>query len=154
MKKQQHILTIIIILAIIACITLIVSMIYDEKIKQNKKAIETIVVPKEAKEETIKPSTDTSEEHEKDEEKSKENTEDEYIGEEEKQSQKEEEKEEKENKDEKSIKLAQKEWGDDNGVSFSIAKKENNKYYVAVKQDATVIQWYEVDTEKWTISEY
>ena len=33
-------------------------------------------------------------------------------------------------------------------------EKKNNKYYVAVKKDATVIQWYEVDTENWTISEY
>ena len=66
----------------------------------------------------------------------------------------EESEEQKEDKDAKSIALAKKEWGDDDSASFSIEEKKNNKYYVAVKKDATVIQWYEVDTENWTISEY
>ena len=85
------------------------------------------------------------------------NTESNYVGEEEKESQeqvKEEQKESKQTDDEKAIELAKKEWGDDGSVSFSIEEKKDKKIYVAVKQDATVIQWYEVDTSDWTISEY
>ena len=52
------------------------------------------------------------------------------------------------------IELAKKEWGNDDSVSFSIEEKKDNKIYVAVKNDATVIQWYEVNTNDWTISEY
>ena len=54
----------------------------------------------------------------------------------------------------KAIELAKKEWGEDDTVTFSVDEKKDSKYYVAVKQDATVIQWYEVDTNNWTISEY
>ena len=57
-------------------------------------------------------------------------------------------------KEEKAIELAKKEWGEDDTVTFSVDEKKDSKYYVAVKQDATVIQWYEVDTNNWTISEY
>ena len=56
--------------------------------------------------------------------------------------------------DEKEIELAEKEWGEDDSVKFSIEEKKGSKYYVAVKRDATVISWYEVDTETWKISEY
>ena len=52
------------------------------------------------------------------------------------------------------IELAKKEWGEDNSVTFNIEEKDGDKYYVAVKKDATTIKWYEVDTDKWTISEY
>ena len=54
----------------------------------------------------------------------------------------------------RAIELAKKEWGNDDSVSFSIEEKKDNKIYVAVKNDATVIQWYEVNTNDWTISEY
>ena len=45
MKKQQHILTLIIVLAVIGIAVVIASIIYDEKIRDNKKAVETISVP-------------------------------------------------------------------------------------------------------------
>ena len=86
-----------------------------------------------------------------------EESQDDYVGEEEKESQekvKEEQKESKQTDDEKAIELAKKEWGDDDSVSFSIEEKKDTKIYVAVKSDATVIQWYEVNTSDWTISEY
>ena len=58
-------------------------------------------------------------------------------------------------KDEKAIDLAKKEWGeDDDTVTFNVEEKNGSKYYVAVKKDATVISWYEVDTENWEINEY
>ena len=38
--------------------------------------------------------------------------------------------------------------------NLNIEEKDGDKYYVAVKKDATAIKWYEVDTDKWTISEY
>ena len=148
MKKQQHILTLIIILAVIALVAVIGSIIYDEKAKENKKAVETISAPKveEKKEETpeiIEPEETQQEEEEKKEEN-------EYVGEEEKVS----EEQVKQTDDEKAIELAKKEWGEDDSVIFSIENKKGNKIYVAVKQDATVIQWYEVNTTNWTISEY
>ena len=121
MEKKQHILTVIIIVALLALAVLVVSIIYDEKIKENKKAVETISVPQ-VQEEKVEPEPQV-------ENTPQESQQEEYVGEEEKETQKEEQK--VENKDEK-----------------------DSKYYVAVKQDATVIQWYEVDTNNWTISEY
>lgn len=152
MKKQQHILTLIIVLAVIGIAVLIGSIIYDEKIKDNKKAVETISAPQV---EVAK--KDEVEEPAKEEQNSAKENEKEYVGEEEKESQeqvKEEQKESKQTDDEKAIELAKKEWGEDDSVSFSIEEKKDTKIYVAVKQDATVIQWYEVNTKDWTISEY
>lgn len=154
MKKQQHILTLIIVLAVIGIAVVIASIIYDEKIKDNKKAVETISAPQ-----VEKDKKEEAEEPVKEEEQPEvnTNTESNYVGEEEKESQeqvKEEQKESKQTDDEKAIELAKKEWGDDGSVSFSIEEKKDKKIYVAVKQDATVIQWYEVNTSDWTISEY
>lgn len=154
MKKQQHILTLIIILAVIGIAVVIGSIIYDEKVKDNKKAVETISAPE--VEDQIEDSLPVDEES-KEEEAVVEPSENEYVGEEEKESQeqvKEEQKESKQTDDEKAIELAKKEWGDDSSVSFSVEEKKDTKIYVAVKQDATVIQWYEVNTNDWTISEY
>lgn len=152
MKKQQHILTLIIVLAVIGIAILVCSIIYDEKIKYNKKAVETISQPE--NEEKIEESLPIDEE---DNTVDTEESQDDYVGEEEKESQeqvKEEQKESKQTDDEKAIELAKKEWGDDDSVSFSIEEKKDTKIYVAVKSDATVIQWYEVNTSDWTISEY
>ena len=81
--------------------------------------------------------------------------EDEYVGEEEQKLENETvEQETPKSNDEKAIELAKKEWGDDNTVTFSVEKKKDTKFYVAVKSAATVLQWYEVDTETWKISEY
>ena len=154
MKKQQHILTLIIVLEIIGIAVLIGSIIYDEKIKDNKKAVETISAPQ------VEVAKNENEEEQTKEENSPEDNSDSesnYVGEEEKESQeqvKEEQKESKQTDDEKAIELAKKEWGDDNSVSFSVDNKKDTKIYVAVHQDATVIQWYEVNTSDWTISEY
>ena len=152
MKNQQHILTLIIVLAVIGIAVLVFSIIYDEKIKDNKKAVETISQPE--NEEKIEESLPIDEE---DNTVDTEESQDDYVGEEEKESQeqvKEEQKESKQTDDEKAIELAKKEWGDDDSVSFSIEEKKDTKIYVAVKSDATVIQWYEVNTSDWTISEY
>ena len=152
MKKQQHILTLIIVLAVIGIAVLVCSIIYDEKIKDNKKAVETISQPE--NEEKMEESLPIDEE---DNTVDTEESQDDYVGEEEKESQeqvKEEQKESKQTDDEKAIELAKKEWGDDDSVSFSIEEKKDTKIYVAVKSDATVIQWYEVNTSDWTISEY
>ena len=155
MKKQQHILTLIIVLAVIGIAVLVCSIIYDEKIKDNKKAVETISIPQvevASKDEVEEPAKEEENLPEEDS-----NTESDYEGEEEKESQeqvKEEQKESKQTNDEKAIELAKKEWGDDDSVSFSIEEKKDTKIYVAVKSDATVIQWYEVNTSDWTISEY
>lgn len=153
MKKQQTILTIIIILALLGLAALVGSTVYEERIKENKKAVEAIKAP------TVKQNevANTEPKEEAPTENTEEPEKDDYVGEEEKETQVEESKEnetQKEDKDEKSIALAKKEWGDDDSASFSIEEKKDNKYYVAVKKDATVIQWYEVDTENWTISEY
>lgn len=147
MKKQQHILTIIIILAVIGLFILMGSIIYDENVRENKKAVESSEVPVDISNEDE--SQDIEEPFQ--EENAVDN--EEYIGEEEKETQKEENKI-VENKDEKAIELAQKEWGEDDSVSFSIEKKKDTKYYISVKQNATVLQWYEVDITNWEIREY
>ena len=144
-KKEQNILTLIIILAIIALIIVIGSIVYDEKIKENKEAVESIVVP--ALENKIENVIQNESE-----EANIENEKEEYVGEEEKETQNEEIT--TQSKDEKSIDLAKKEWGEDDTVTFNVEEKNGTKYYVAVKRDATVIAWYEVDTENWKISEY
>ena len=57
-------------------------------------------------------------------------------------------------KDEKTIALAKKTWDGDDSVTFSIEEKKGFMYYVAVKSNATVISWYEVNTDTWEISEF
>ena len=144
-KKEQNILTLIIVLAIIALAIIIGSIIYEEQIEENKEAVESIAIPAiEEKQETIEPveSENIIQEEETEE----------YVGEEEQETQKEETT--PQNKDEKAIDLVKKEWGEDDTVTFNIEEKNGSKYYVAVKKDATVISWYEVDTENWEINEY
>ena len=151
MKKQQNILTIIIILSVLALAVLIGSIIYDENVKNNKKAVETIEVPQVAEKEETLPTIE-----EDDSNSPAENEQEEYIGEEEKEVEETIQKEEipKQSDEEKAIDLAKKEWGEDDTVIFSIEEKKDKKYYIAVKQDAVVIQWYLVNAEDWTISEY
>lgn len=144
-KKEQNILTLIIILAIIALIMVIGSIVYDEKIKANKEAVESIAVP------IVENKNENMLQDESEDVIIEDETE-EYVGEEEKETQKEETT--AQSKDEKAIDLAKKEWGEDDTVTFNVEEKNGTKYYVAVKRDATVIAWYEVDTENWKISEY
>ena len=144
-KKEQNILTLIIVLAIIALAIIIGSIIYEEQIGENKEAVESIAIPAiEEKQETIEPveSENIIQEEETEE----------YVGEEEQETQKEETT--TKNKDEKAIDLVKKEWGEYDTVTFNVEEKNGSKYYVAVKKDATVISWYEVDTENWEINEY
>ena len=57
--------------------------------------------------------------------------------------------------DEIAIQIAENEWGDsDQSVRFSIEQKDGAIYHIAVKKDATVITWYEINVEEKTISEY
>lgn len=146
-KNKQTILTLIIILATIALIVLAGSTIHEEQIKKNKHAIENIAIP------VIK-----NEDIEQDESENiiedKNDINEEYIGEEEQETEKEDVTNQTQSNDEKAIELAKKEWGEDNTVTFSIEDKKETKYYIAVKQDAIVINWYEVDIENWKIIEY
>ena len=138
MKKQQNILTIIIILSVLALAVLIGSIIYDENVKNNKKAVETIEVPQVAEKEETLPTIE-----EDDSNSPAEKEQEEYIGEEEKEVEETIQKEEipKQSDEEKAIELAKKEWGEDDTVIFSIDEKKDKKYYIAVKHDAVVIQW-------------
>ena len=155
MEKKQHILTLIIILAVIGIAVVVASIIYDERVKENKKAVESISAPKV---EVAK--NDNEEEQAKEEESLPENnsnSESDYVGEEEKESQeqvKEEQKESKQTDDEKAIELAKKEWGEDDTVSFSVENKEDTKIYVSANQNGAVIQWYVINTSDWTIKKY
>ena len=142
-KKEQNILTVIIVLAVLALAILIGSTIYEEKMEANKEAVESMTTPEiEEKKEEIEQSESEDIVQEPEE----------YVGEEEKETQKEETV--VQSKDEKAIDLAKKEWGEDEAVTFNVEEKKGTKYYVAVKQDAIVIAWYEVDTENWKINEY
>lgn len=58
-------------------------------------------------------------------------------------------------KEEKAVELAKNKWGkNDETVSFNIEQKDGKLYYVAVRKDTQVMQWYEVNTETWEIKEY
>lgn len=150
MKKEQNILTLFIILAIIALLVIIGSIVYEYKIEKNKETIESISIPRvETKKEDIVENENQEQEQVKEPEPKKE----EYVGEEEQETEK-EEVVTTQSKDEKVIELAKKEWGEDNTVTFNIEEKKGTKYYVAVKRDAIVVAWYEVDTENWKINEY
>ena len=121
------------------------------EIRKNKNAVESTAMP------TIEnKDTNVEETPEKEENlpQKQEPTKEEYVGEEEKEAEQENVASQAQSKDEKAIELAKKEWGEDNSVTFNIEEKDGDKYYVAVKKDATSIKWYEVDTDKWTISEY
>lgn len=150
-KTEQKILTIIIVLALVALAVLVSSIVYEEEIRKNKNAVESTTMP------TIEnKDTNVEETPEKEENlpQKQESTKEEYVGEEEKEAEQENVASQAQSKDEKAIELAKKEWGEDNSVTFNIEEKDGDKYYVAVKKDATTIKWYEVDTDKWTISEY
>ena len=78
-----------------------------------------------------------------------------YVGEEEKESQNDQAQNETQTKEEKAIELAKKEWGEkDTSVTYTIEQKEGNVYYISVKRGTEVQVWYQVDTDKWTISQY
>lgn len=149
-QKKQNILTIIIVIAAIALVLIVGEEIYSQKVKGNKK--NQISEP-----ETENTSNTNTIETEKQETKPSNTTvevpKNDYVGEEEKESEQEEDT--TKTTEEKAIELAKKTWGEtDTSVTYSIEQKEGNKYYVAVKKDATVQMWYEIDTETWEIKEY
>lgn len=148
-KNTQKILTIIIVLAVIVLFILIGSIIYEEQMKKNKEAVESVYAPiLENDSDSIEPvqieNTEIEEEIKNEE----------YIGEEEQETNEKDTVSKIQNNDEKAIDLARKEWGEDSSVTFNIEEKDGTKYYVAVKQDATVIGWYEIDTDNWKIKEF
>lgn len=158
-QKKQNILTFVIVILVLILVALIISIIYEEKINMSKQNAQQVLSPeinKDVEEDDEVEKIPDEEENEDNEEQLKpeeiiENEDTEYVGEEEKQPVVENV---QKSKDEKAIELAQNEWGKDDTVSFNIEEKKGDIYYVAVKSDAVVIQWYEVDTLTWEISEY
>ena len=157
MEKKQHFLTGIIIIALIGIIILVVYFVYEMK-KGNDSSIEQdnnqLSEIQELDEEKAEEKVEKEIEEEKIVEPEK--KQEEYIGEEEKNVTDEETKaaNESKSKDEKAIELAKKQWGDDNTVTFSIEEKKGSMFYIAVKSEANVISWYEVNTETWEINDY
>ena len=149
-KTEQKILTMIIVLALITLAVLVSSIVYEEEMRKNKQAVESTATPIIKNKDINVEETQEKEDVPQEQEAAKE----EYVGEEEKEAEQENVASQAQSKDEKAVELAKKEWGEDNSVTFNIEEKDGNKYYVAVKKDATAIKWYEVDTDKWTISEY
>lgn len=148
-STKQNILTVVIIVAIIALIGIIVYVMYEEKIKENNKVQNATLI------ESVNNTTNNTVQEEKEQPKKEEEEQpkqDEYIGKEEEETNKEEDTQM--TKDEKAIQLAKDQWGEDSSVTFNIEEKKDNIYYIAVKSNATVVAWYEVNTETWTISEF
>lgn len=157
--KKQSFLTAVIIILVIALITIIGSIVYEEMINMKKQVVQNtqVIVEQEVENDTI---IDEIEEEviTEDESEEEEITENEI---EEKTDENEEVFEEESNTedvaksiDEKVIDLVKKECGNDESVSFSIERKKGTKYYVAVKSNDVENIWYEVDTETWEVSEY
>lgn len=162
-QKKQAILNAIIVILVLALIMMIGSIVYEEKINMSKQPIQNTNAPAIENEEEKDQSEDEVEVGENDntviqeddvednEEIPNEDEENqEYVGEEENKTE-----EPEMTTDEKVIDLVKKEWGKDDSVTFSIEKRNGTKYRVAVRNSSTtVLQWYEVDTETWKVSEY
>lgn len=142
--NKQKILNIIIIVAVIALLGILGSIAYEQKINSEKDKDTTVSTnTNEIKNEIVEQKEDVTEEKEPEQE---------YVGQEEEDSSKEETP--AKTKDEKVIELAKQTWDGDDSVTFSIEEKKGFMYYVAVKSNATVISWYEVNTDTWEISEF
>ena len=144
-QKKQSVLNAIIFILVIALVMLVGSIIYEEMINMKKQPTQNVSGP-------------LMENNDKNKDEEKENVE---IKEEPKQEENEDVEQEETNtedtsksKDDKAISLAKQEWGEDDSVTFSVEKKKDSTYYVAVKSGGVVQAWYEVDTETWEISEY
>lgn len=147
--SKQNILTTILAIAIVALILIIVYIIYNEKVNSSKEEqTNTLEIENTTNDNTISEPEKDKEDDKKDEEKLN----NDYIGEEEREPIGEEDTQL--TKDEKALQLAKEKWGEDTSVTFNIEEKKENIYYIAVKSNATVISWYEVNTETWTISEF
>lgn len=161
---KQHLLTVIIIILTVILIMLVGSIIYEEKINIDKqKSQETSIDEKN----NIKDEEKKEEVSDKDIIGEDSPNEEDFIGEEEivdnKQEQEKEQEEKQDNRDNVStkksneeivIELAKNKWGNDSTVTFSIEEEKNDIYYVAVKSNATVIAWYEVNIKTEEVSEF
>lgn len=151
MKKQskQNILTAIIVILVLILAVLIFSIVYEQISTVNSEMLENNISSKDNEDDISDEQTEKTESNEE------EIPGEEYVGEEEKEANEDNNNEETIiNKEDKAIELAKKEWGEDDTVTFSIEEKKGSKYYVAVKSDAIVKMWYEIDTDTWEISEY
>lgn len=155
-QKKQAILNAIIVILVLILITLIGSIIYEERINMKKQQIKNTDLPSTENDNIISEEQAPINEETTKEEittvPTKEPTQkkEEYVGEEEKNSSQEDTK----TNDDKAIEFVKKECGNDNNFTFSIEKKKGTKYYVAVKSSNTETVWYEVDTETWEVNEY
>lgn len=148
MKKTQNLLTGIIVVAVIALIGIIVWITYNQIINSQKEENTTNTI---TTNETNTTNNTVVEENEEEENTTIQSNDD-YIGIEEEESANEENIEK--TTDERAIELARETWGEDDSVTFSIERKDNNLYYIAVRSNATTISWYQVNTDTWEISEY
>lgn len=146
MKKTQNILTGIIIIAIIALIGIVIWIVYNQMTNSQKQEVTS------TNSTTTNKTSNTTEEEVNEEKNTTLQSNDDYIGIEEEESSKEENTEK--TTDERAIELAKETWGEDDSVTFSIERKDDNIYYIAVRSNATTISWYKVNTETWEISEY
>ena len=158
-QKKQSFLTAIIFILVITLVMLVGSIIYEEIINMKKQPTQNVSGSltdnnNENKEEQEDKTDDNTEIKDEEQEKEK-------IQEEPKQEENEDVRQEEtntedtsKNKEDRAISLAKQEWGEDDSVTFSVEKKKDSIYYVAVKSGGAVLSWYEVDTETWEISEY
>lgn len=152
---KQKILNVLIVIAVIAIIVIVGWIIYDQK--SNNEVENTISINNAQNEqnkqqiEVEEPVVEELENSKEEEEVTTESKEPEYIGKEEVDS-----KEETTEKtpEEKAIELAKQTWGEDKDVIYSLEEKKGKIYYVAVKSNASVLLWYEINTETWEISEF
>lgn len=156
-QKKQSFLTAIIFILVIALVMLVGSIIYEEIINMKKQPAQnvsgTLTDNKYENKEENKAEDNIEN---KDEENEDMNNQEELKQEENEDVRQEETNTEdtSKNKEDRAISLAKQEWGEDDSVTFSVEKKKDSTYYVAVKSGGVVLTWYEVDTETWEISEY
>ena len=164
-QKKQSLLTTIIIILLLALIMMIGSIIYEEKINMSKNQTQNTVTPT-VKEENIdnedklpveEENTENEEivedeikDSEEDEQEEKVEDSEQYVGEEEN----DKKEDSTQSKEEQAIDAVKKQWGEDDSVTFSVERKKDTKYYVAVKSSNSETTWYEVDIETWEVEEY
>ena len=164
-QKKQSLLTAIIIILALALIVMVGSIIYEEKINMSKNQTQNTVIPT-VKEENINDeeqlpveddNTDSEEivedeikDSEEEEKEEKVEDSEQYVGEEEN----DKKEDSTQSKEERAINAVKKQWGEDDSVTFSVERKKDTKYYVAVKSSNSETTWYEVDIETWEVEEY
>lgn len=155
-RKKSMLLSIIIVVLVIVLITMVYEIIVEEK---NRTGEEMDISCNEVKIENPKEESNVGELEAEPEisdteeiEKTKEIEKTEEVGNEEEN----ESENTTQNVEQKVIDIVKKQWGeDDDSVTVTIEKKNGTKYRAAVRDaSTTVLQWYEVDTENWKISEY